>query len=70
MTDTEKAEVYKTFLHKLAICYGISMNSERVKEGLDLVWDWYRAHSYEGGDVEYEDMQQRVESVLQRMEEW
>lgn len=70
MTDKERLEIYETFLHSLAIPYGVSMNPERVKKGLDIVWDWYRAHSDGNGELSQEEIEDNINKSLRRMEEY
>lgn len=70
MSDKDKLEIYETFLHRLAIPYGVSMNPERVKKGLDIVWDWYRAHSDGNGELSQEEIEDNINKSLRRMEEY
>ena len=70
MTNQDKVEIYERFLHQMNMHISITLNQEKVNEGLKIIDSWSYAHRVGNGELSDEEQEKLVESKLQLMKDF
>lgn len=67
MTQKDRLRIYEKFMHKVSL-YATVMNSDKVREGVELIDAWSYAHRSGNGELSEHEQRQRVDAVMRKME--
>lgn len=68
--DEKELETYRWFMGAVATKYAVTMDSDGVKEGLELMYNWSHAHRAGNGELSDEEQDAMVLSVIEKMREY
>lgn len=64
-----KEEIYEMFFHKMYLC-SVSMNEDKLKEGVGIILSWSRAHTSGNGELTDEEQRARIQHWVDKMDKY